>query len=1187
MRAAFATLNGKLYLNVWFDGNRDGDWQDTGECIFDNQRKAQSFEWIVQNWTIDPNTIPAGGFIDIKVPTRLVYNAKPDAAAWMRFTLSEQPAVQPTTGLPDGRGPQQPATFRTGETEDYLRPGKPQGEPGQISIDKTAQTSTSPVNVGDIIEYSVYLNHGGGTAPASTSMVDQLPAEVVLASPPVVTELTPSAAPLVASFNPGSGPNGAVEWSGSLSPGAAIRIDFKVRVRYCPPNGVIQNIAVAHQVDGSEIKATADVKVECAITTPGVELQKHIIIRDGQTISEVVSSPIVGNNVLGYVLRLSSTDGVSHTVMVSDTLPAGIMAVSVNASSGVASIVANGQAVQWNGDVGPANSPVEIRIRIKLTAKIECDQRLINVAKWITRQHSGLSNEVVLWLACSDLGDAPDSTNHAGAAMLAYPATGARYPTVFNVAAPERGPKHLLPRPFHLGKGVTAEAEADLGFDQDGVNNIRPAANTPNLDKRDDGLLAPSSFAHCQINTMKIRVSISPAAVAFFGQNKGYLNVWVDSNRDGDWADELDCPQVAGTVFKTALEHIVIDHIVDVAALGAGVHDLTVVTTSPVHYPTSINQRAWLRLTLSERPSNKPLSASGPGHSNYGDGRGYDDPFRFGETEDYLLPAPSQQEQADPSVEKHGEIWPDYDPAANQRRWIIGWIINYANAGPAPANNVHVVDTYAPPQTLLAEHSIPLVPHTQSGNTLDYNVGTLAAGGSGIVIIRTTVPWTTTPGTVLTNEAKISSDNDGNNSNNSSTASVSVPILPPLLTSPLAGTTCTETVNVSGQAQVGVTVDLYVDGSLAASLPTDAAGNWSTSLTLPDGGHDIYAVAKMGAMTSAPSPTVHIIVDSSLFWDPISLRFTDSSGQVIIPSGRLDESGWSIFLRPGHTYEVSLHICCGDPNAQVTMEIGDLLLTLTDPDGDHVYTATFTIPAGGRFTGTVRICVTCGLIRRCSDGTVLIDPEGTVFNVVTGQPIDGANVACLQETAGDGTSTFELWPASSFGQVNAQTVGADGYYSFFTPSGTYQVEVTKEGYQSHRSPNLVVTDTPVHYDVPLTPNVSENANQLIAITDGGFEPAVVTVEPGSVIEWVNAGEAAHSTVSAPNVVQAAQGGESWDSGLLNTGESYKRTLTTEGTYSYQDATDPSITGTIIVKKASVTPPEPTAKEIFLPLVQKQ
>lgn len=86
---------------------------------------------------------------------------------------------------------------------------------------------------------------------------------------------------------------------------------------------------------------------------------------------------------------------------------------------------------------------------------------------------------------------------------------------------------------------------------------------------------------------MQIRISISPDAVAAFGDEKGYLNAWVDSNRDGDWADELDCRPVPNTEFSSALEHIVIDYPidypVDVATLGAGVHDLVVPTTGPVY----------------------------------------------------------------------------------------------------------------------------------------------------------------------------------------------------------------------------------------------------------------------------------------------------------------------------------------------------------------------------------------------------------------------------------------------------------------------------------------------------------------------------------------------------------------------------------------------------------------------------
>jgi hypothetical protein len=62
-------------------------------------------------------------------------------------------------------------------------------------------------------------------------MQDVLPAGVVLVSGPFVSELTPSVAPLVASFNGGIGPSGAIIWSGTLSPNAVVRIDFRVRVR--------------------------------------------------------------------------------------------------------------------------------------------------------------------------------------------------------------------------------------------------------------------------------------------------------------------------------------------------------------------------------------------------------------------------------------------------------------------------------------------------------------------------------------------------------------------------------------------------------------------------------------------------------------------------------------------------------------------------------------------------------------------------------------------------------------------------------------------------------------------------------------------------------------------------------------------------------------------------------------------
>ena len=57
----------------------------------------------------------------------------------------------------------------------------------------------------------------------------------------------------------------------------------------------------------------------------------------------------------------------------------------------------------------------------------------------------------------------------------------------------------------------------------------------------------------------------------------------------------------------------------------------------------------------------------------------------------------------------------------------------------------------------------------------------------------------------------------------------------------------------------------------------------------------------------------------------------------------------------------------------------------------------------------------------------------------------------------------------------------------------------------------------------------------------------------------------------------------WDSGLLTTGESYKRQLSAEGTYTYRDSANPDATATIIVKQ---TVPVSTAKTIFLPLIAR-
>ncbi|HRW08858.1 MAG TPA: plastocyanin/azurin family copper-binding protein, partial [Caldilineaceae bacterium] len=185
------------------------------------------------------------------------------------------------------------------------------------------------------------------------------------------------------------------------------------------------------------------------------------------------------------------------------------------------------------------------------------------------------------------------------------------------------------------------------------------------------------------------------------------------------------------------------------------------------------------------------------------------------------------------------------------------------------------------------------------------------------------------------------------------------------------------------------------------------------------------------------------------------------------------------------------------------------------------------------------------------------------------------------------TSTvFALWDAAIYGQVNPQLTAADGYFSFMTPVGTYRIVVNKSGYQSHTSPDLAVINDPVRYNVSLTPVIAEEPGAQMSIGANGFDPAVLTVEPGTVIEWTNVDVAEH-TASSENGATAAglnANGILFDSGLLGSGESYKFQLTAAGTYTVFDRANLTNSATIVVAQSEVT--QPLQNQIYLPIVTR-
>ena len=109
-----STAAAKLYVNVWIDFNRDGDWDDPMQkCPLGPTVTGSFTEWAVQNELI---TVPGPGTFTFTTPPFGAANPTKGADMWMRITLTDHP-IASVHGA-DGSGP---ATgYKYGETEDYL-----------------------------------------------------------------------------------------------------------------------------------------------------------------------------------------------------------------------------------------------------------------------------------------------------------------------------------------------------------------------------------------------------------------------------------------------------------------------------------------------------------------------------------------------------------------------------------------------------------------------------------------------------------------------------------------------------------------------------------------------------------------------------------------------------------------------------------------------------------------------------------------------------------------------------------------------------------------------------------------------------------------------------------------------------------------------------------------------------------
>jgi plastocyanin len=1213
-KAPNATLN-RMFLNVWFDGNRDGDWDDIAPCQPPAGGPAQaSYEWIVQDYIVDMTAIPAGGFLDFQVNTERVLNHTEGRPHWMRFMLSEAPAVAPPGGLPDGRGPHPddaPNGYLFGETEDVKQTPPPPGEEGALVLRKSVATQTSPVLFGDMVTYEIVLRHEGGSEPIQAELRDELPYPLHIHPQIVdgtrhfalVESPTGGAGPLLAmldlqTYPAPQPPAQVVNWQGTLAPDSEIKLTFDVHVLpLCAPNQqtqVIRNLAEARPRDGNVITDEVTFNAAC----PGYD---GIVITQHSPITPTLDAVIDGQN-LPLQAQLTNNGPLTATLALfqhrSTNLPSGEaddeerFLERVTLAPGATRLV--DYTLRMESEfTDELTLSDDLAVASNLTFCIlpggadyddnTCPDRQTYPHLW------GQAAPFTVTVRPGDLGDAPDSTNHAGVAMSAYPGVMAHFPTVFDPALGQpQGPRHRYPRPFHLGPRVSREVEADIGPDQDPQNNIVPAADLADLDDFDDGSRL-TSLADCQPATAEVLVAISPQAWNWFvtKEQPAYLNVWIDSNRDGDWDDGFTCQSPTGQQ-ADVVEHILIDQPIDVIGLGPGLHPLTF-QTDRVRWPAQLaNRPAWLRFTLSEQPSNKTLVF---GAINYGDGRGYATAFQTGETEDKLLqPAGGPQDGPDLAVKLAGRV----TPAGEQAHFKI----EVANRGSQPAGGATL--TFVKPAHLRDQEIVllraPGIPSTEvkdTGETIQFLLPTIEPNNIIAILIGLAIPASDASSKDAAYFAQVKLDGDIDPANNEASAT-----LPGLLTSPLIAAlmdyaddtladalisgravTCQTHPTLAGQAAPNSTVEIMNDRTVVGAAQTDVSGRFVFSAELGEGLHRIWAryPAQVVAATAGATPLLGeesiwyllLKVDPSLPIDPLSLTFTDSQGRTSRPVTLGSSFGGTqtgAVLRNGETYKIGIDRCGNDPNQATQIMFHDMIISnLIDGGGNGRYTGAFTFepPVQGAAPATESqlhfVVTTGGAVQRYVLPVQQWTP-GAVRDALTGQPLADARVTARS--------------IASLAQLEPQLTGADGTFSFEAPAGVYQLEVVRDGYQPYHTGRLTVDMGLLAQDVTLTPVVQDPTTHTIYVDEGGFSPALLSVEPGSVVEWVNLGLDGYEVT-----------GSGWNSGELATGSSYQRKLDAEGTFEYRNSRNPTQAGAIIVTVEEHELPAANAG-VFLPLVTR-
>ena len=110
------------------------------------------------------------------------------------------------------------------------------------------------------------------------------------------------------------------------------------------------------------------------------------------------------------------------------------------------------------------------------------------------------------------------------------------------------------------------------------------------------------------------------------------------------------------------------------------------------------------------------------------------------------------------------------------------------------------------------------------------------------------------------------------------------------------------------------------------------------------------------------------------------------------------------------------------------------------------------------------------------------DPAGVVYEGLLSNTVEGATVELWSADDAAGTNAVR-WDAEEYEQDNPLATGADGAYNWNTPTGWYQVRVTKDGFEEARSAWLRVPPIQTEVNIGLVSKAAPEVASVHAYTD--------------------------------------------------------------------------------------------------------